>query len=175
MYDALKSFRERLSLSFADLSLVLGISRSMLQKVETGQRSMNTKANFRLAFLLDHELKDDGPNQVRLIDNNEVEKQLEQETEHLLQLQADLEEAKKAIEPQIRRQAGLAKLGSLTAQNPELFPLSEAWKEMIDSELQMEKAITAKKEFRSLQKKVVQKEAWIQFLKNPDNQYFSFR
>jgi hypothetical protein len=110
-----------------------------------------------------------------MIDNNEVQKQLEQETEHLLQLQADLEDAKKAIEPQIRRQAGLAKLGSLTAQNPELFPLSEAWKEMIGSELQMEKAITAKKEFRSLQKKVVQKEAWIQFLKNPDNQYFSFR
>lgn len=175
MHDALKSFRERLSLSFADLSQVLGLSRSMLQKVETGQRSMNTKANFRLAFLLDHEDRDDVPTQVWLIENNEVKKQLEQETEHLHQLQADLEAAKKAIEPQIRRQAGLAKLGSLTAQNPELFPLSEAWKEMISSELEMEKAVTARKEFRSLQKKIVQKEAWIQFLKNPDNQYFSIR
>jgi hypothetical protein len=37
----------------------------------------------------------------------------------------------------------------------------------------MERARTAKKDFLSLQKKIVQKEAWIQVLKNPDNQYFS--
>jgi transcriptional regulator with XRE-family HTH domain len=72
MYDALKSFRERLSLSLADLSHVLGLSRSMLQKIENGQRSMNTKANFRLAFLLDHEEKVDAPTQVRLVENDEV-------------------------------------------------------------------------------------------------------
>ena len=77
MYDALKSFRERLSLSLADLSHVLGLSRSMLQKIENGQRSMNTMANFRLAFLLDHEEKVDAPTQVRLVENDEVEKQLD--------------------------------------------------------------------------------------------------
>jgi len=73
----------------------------------------------------------------------------------------------------IRRQAGLAKLSSLTARNPELFPLSIAWKEMIFSELQMERARSAKKDYLSIQKKIVQKQALIQFLKNPDNQYFS--
>jgi hypothetical protein len=133
---------------------------------------MNTKANFRLAFLLDHEEKVDAPTQVRLVENDEVRKELEKETEQLQQLQAELEAVRKAIGPGIKRQAGLAKLSSLTAQNPELFPVTEAWKEMISSELQMEKSITAKKEFYSLQKKIVQKDAWIQFLKNPDNQYF---
>jgi len=173
MYDALKSFRERLSLSLADLSHVLGLSRSMLQKIENGQRSMNTKANFRLAFLLDHEDKDDLPTKIRLIENDEMAKQLEKETEQLRQLQSEREAVRKAIGPGIKRQAGLLKLAHLTAQKPELFPVTEAWKEMITSELQMEKSITAKKEFCSLQKKIVQKEAWIQFLKNPDNQYFS--
>ena len=77
MHDALKSFRERFSLSLADLSHVLGLSRSMLHKIETGRRSMNTKGNFRLAFLLDHEDKDDAPTKVRLVENDELEKQLD--------------------------------------------------------------------------------------------------
>jgi hypothetical protein len=132
---------------------------------------MNTKGNFRLAYLLNHEEKNDAPTKVRLVENDELAKQLEKETEQLQQLQAELEAVRKAIGPGIKRQAGLAKLSSLTAQNPELFPVTEAWKEMISSELQVEKSITAKKEFRSLQKKIVQKEAWIQFLKNPDNKY----
>ena len=173
MNDALKSFRERLSLSLTDLSYVLGLSRSMLHKIESGPRSMNTIGNFRLAYLLEHEDKTDVPIQVRLNDKQEVEKQIEHETESLARLQAELEAVKKAMEPEIRRQAGLAKLSSLTAQNPELFPLSNAWKEMIFSELRMERALTAKRDFLSIQKKIVQKEAWIQFLKNPDNQYFS--
>ena len=173
MHNALKSFRERLSLSLNDLSHVLGSSGSMLHKIETGLRSMNTTGNFRLAYLLKHEDKTDVPIQVRLIDKQEVEKQLEHETESLSRLQAELELVKKAMGPEIRRQAGLAKLISLTAQNPELFPLSNAWKEMIFSELRMERALTAKREFLSIQKKILQKEAWIQFLKNPNNQYFS--
>ena len=173
MNDTLKSFRERLSLSLTDLSHVLGSSGSMLNKIEIGLRSMNTSGNFRLAYLLEHENKNDVPIQVRLIEKQELEKQIEDETEILHRLHAELEIVKKAIEPEIRRQAGLAKLSSLTAKNPELFPLSDAWKEMISSELRKERSITAKKEFRSLQKKIVQKEAWIQFLKNPDNQYFS--
>lgn len=153
MKDALKSFRERLSLSLTDLSYVLGVSRSMLHKIESGPRSMNTTGNFRLAYLLEHENKNDVPIQVRLIEKQELEKQIEDKTEILHRLHAELEIIKKAIEPEIRRQAGLAKLSSLTAKNPELFPLSDAWKEMISSELRMERAITAKKEFRSLQKK----------------------
>jgi hypothetical protein len=134
---------------------------------------MNTIGNFRLAYLLEHEDKTVVPIQVRLKDKQEVEKQIEHESEILHRLQAELEAVKKAMEPEIRRQVGLAKLSSLTAQNPELFPLSEAWKKMISSELRMKRATTAKKEFRSLQKNIIQKEAWIQFLKNPDNQYFS--
>ena len=134
---------------------------------------MNTIGNFRLAYLLEHVDKTVVPIQVRLIDKQEVEKQIEHESEILHRLQAELEAVKKAMEPEIRRQVGLAKLSSLTAQNPELFPLSEAWKKMISSELRMKRATTAKKEFRSLQKNIIQKEAWIQFLKNPDNQYFS--
>jgi len=173
MNDALKSFRERLALSLTDLSHVLGSSGSMLHKIETGLRSMNTTGNFRLAYLLEHEDKTDVPIQVRLIENQEVEKQLEFETESLARLHTELKDVKKSMEMHIRRQAGLAKLSSLTAQNPELFPLSNAWKEMIFSELQMERARTNKKDFLSIQKKIVQKEAWIQFLKNPDNQYFS--
>lgn len=173
MHDALKSFRERLSLSLADISHVLGLSRSMLQKIESGPRSMNTTGNFRLAYLLGNEDKTIVPIQVRLVDNQEVEKQIEHETESLLRLKVELEAVKKTMEPEIRRQAGLAKLSRITAQNPQLFPLSENWREMISSELKLEKAITAKREFRAIQKKIVQKEAWIQFLKNPDNQYFS--
>jgi DNA-binding XRE family transcriptional regulator len=157
------------------MAQVLGVSRSMLHLIEKGKRSMKSDANFRLACLLDHEKEGSERLPVALLSDDEISKKLAFELDYLVKLKRDLVMLEKVLVPSMKRQSGMAKLLNTVTQNPELFPLSDRWKEMVELDVQSEKATRLKQEYWTVRKKIAQSESFIQFLKNPDNQYFSFR
>jgi transcriptional regulator with XRE-family HTH domain len=173
MHYALKNFRERLFLRLSDLAQVLGVSRSMLHLIETGKRSMKADASFRLACLLNHEQEGGELLPVTLLSDDEISTKLAFESDYLAKLKRDLLALEKVLGPSVKRQSGMVKLLTAVTQNPELFPLSPRWKEMAELDVQTEKATRLRQDYWTVRKKIAQSEALLQFLKNPDNQYFS--
>jgi len=170
--NTLSELRKAFGVTLGDMAGFLNLSLSLYAKIESGQRNLPPGTGGRLAKLLKCQPAD------VLSDFEEVKEAggcsglISVEEERLSRLKALYKKEEERAKTGIRRKAGLSRMLALAEENPDVFTGLKDWNETARLQLKRNSETDSFKKLASLRKRIIMAEAWINYLKNPDNQHF---